>query len=75
MPARRHYRGQSEKTRLDRVLARFGQTRLGGVLFITVFPAIDKRLMPLTGRQAADRPGSADAAAARSRREDRRAAA
>lgn len=24
------------------------QTRLGGFLFITVFPAIDKRLMPLT---------------------------
>ena len=49
MSPERRYRGQSEKTRLDRVLARFGQTRLGGLLFITVFPAIDKRLMPLTG--------------------------
>ncbi len=45
----RHYRGQSDKTRLDRVLARFGRTRLGGLLFITIFPAMDKRLMPLTG--------------------------
>jgi deazaflavin-dependent oxidoreductase (nitroreductase family) len=45
----RHYRGQSEKTPLDRVMARFAQSRLGGLLFITVFPAIDKRVMPLTG--------------------------
>jgi deazaflavin-dependent oxidoreductase (nitroreductase family) len=47
MPAR-SYRGQSEKTPLDRVMSRFAQTRLGGLLFITVFPAIDKRVMPLT---------------------------
>lgn len=45
----RSYRGQSEKTRLDRVMVRFAKTRVGGLLFITVFPAIDKRLMPLTG--------------------------
>ena len=30
-------------------MLRFAKTRLGGLLFITVFPAIDKRLMPLTG--------------------------
>jgi len=44
----RGYRGQSEKTPVDRLLTRFAQSRLGGVLFITVFPAIDKRLIPLT---------------------------
>ena len=48
MPERR-YRGQSEKTPFDRMMARFAQSRLGGLLFITVFPAIDKRVMPLTG--------------------------
>jgi deazaflavin-dependent oxidoreductase (nitroreductase family) len=44
----RRYRGQSEKTPVDRLMARFAQSRLGGLLFITVFPAIDKRVMPLT---------------------------
>ena len=29
-------------------MPRFAQSRLGGLLFITVFPAIDKRVMPLT---------------------------
>jgi deazaflavin-dependent oxidoreductase (nitroreductase family) len=48
MPGR-GYRSQSEKTPLDRVMSRFAQSRLGGLLFITVFPAIDKRVMPLTG--------------------------
>jgi deazaflavin-dependent oxidoreductase (nitroreductase family) len=48
MPERR-YRSQSEKTAFDRLLTRFAHSRLGGLLFITVFPAIDKRLMPLTG--------------------------
>ncbi|MDQ6811950.1 MAG: nitroreductase family deazaflavin-dependent oxidoreductase [Actinomycetota bacterium] len=47
MPARR-YRTQSEKTALDRLLTRVAHSRLGGLLFITVFPAIDKRVMPLT---------------------------
>ena len=42
------FRGQREKSRLDRAAQAFAQTRLGGWLFITVFPAIDKRLMPLT---------------------------
>ena len=44
----RDYRPQAEKTRLQKVLQRFAQTPLGGKLFITVFPAIDRRLMPLT---------------------------
>jgi deazaflavin-dependent oxidoreductase (nitroreductase family) len=48
MPGR-GYRSQSEKTPLDRVMSRFAQSRLGGLLFITIFPAIDKRVMPLTG--------------------------
>jgi deazaflavin-dependent oxidoreductase (nitroreductase family) len=48
VPART-YRSQADKTALDRFMARFAQSRLGGLLFITVFPAIDKRLMPLTG--------------------------
>ena len=47
MPART-YRSQAEKTALDRVMSRFAKSRVGGLLFITVFPAIDKRLMPLT---------------------------
>ena len=42
------FRGQTDKTRLDRALQALAQTRLGGKLFITVFPAIDRRLMPLT---------------------------
>ena len=41
-------RGQAEKTTLDKGLQAFARSKLGGKLFITVFPAIDKRLMPLT---------------------------
>jgi deazaflavin-dependent oxidoreductase (nitroreductase family) len=44
----REYRPQSEKSAFDRALQHFAQTRLGGKMFITVFPAIDRRLMPLT---------------------------
>ena len=44
----RDYRPQAEKTAAERVLQRFAQTRLGGKLFISVFPAIDRRLLPLT---------------------------
>jgi deazaflavin-dependent oxidoreductase (nitroreductase family) len=44
----REYRPQSEKTRVEKVLQSFAQSRLGGKLFITIFPAIDRRLMPLT---------------------------
>jgi deazaflavin-dependent oxidoreductase (nitroreductase family) len=42
------FRGQREKTRAHRAAQAFAKSRLGGFLFITVFPAIDKRLMPLT---------------------------
>src|SRR5947209_1850644 len=44
----RDYRPQAEKSRFEKVLQSFAQTPLGGRLFITVFPAIDRRLMPLT---------------------------
>jgi F420H(2)-dependent quinone reductase len=43
----RRYRSQSEKTPFDRLMARFGHGRLGGLLFIAVFPAIDKQVIPL----------------------------
>jgi deazaflavin-dependent oxidoreductase (nitroreductase family) len=48
MPGVAAYRGQLQKTRRDRAAQAFAKSRLGGFLFITVFPAIDKRLMPLT---------------------------
>ena len=44
----RDYKPQAQKTRIDKLLQSFAQTPLGGKLFITVFPAIDRRLMPLT---------------------------
>ena len=42
------YKPQAEKNPIDKILQAFAQTRLGGKLFITVFPEIDRRLMPLT---------------------------
>jgi deazaflavin-dependent oxidoreductase (nitroreductase family) len=42
------YKPQAEKNAIDKTLQAFAQTRLGGKLFITVFPEIDRRLMPLT---------------------------
>lgn len=42
------YRGQRDKSVYDRLSQRFARTKVGGKLFITVFPAIDKRLIPLT---------------------------
>lgn len=42
------FRSQVQKSWFDRLLQRFAQTRIGGKLFITIFPAIDKRLMPLS---------------------------
>jgi deazaflavin-dependent oxidoreductase (nitroreductase family) len=39
---------QDEKSALDRGLQAFAQTPLGGRLFISVFPALDRRLLPLT---------------------------
>ncbi len=44
----REYKPQAQKTRIEKLLQSFAQTPLGGKLFITVFPAIDRRLMPLT---------------------------
>src|SRR5699024_4485919 len=46
--AMRDYRPQSEKTSVEKLLQALAQTPLGGKRFITVFPAIDRRLMPLT---------------------------
>lgn len=48
MSAHKPYKGQADKNPLDKALQAFAQTKLGGKLFITVFPAIDKKLMPLT---------------------------
>src|SRR5215212_2737509 len=42
------YKPQAEKSAIDKLLQAFAQTRLGGKLFITVFPEVDRRLMPLT---------------------------
>ena len=42
------YRPQAQKTRYDKLAQAFARTRLGGWLFIRVFPAIDRRLIPLT---------------------------
>src|SRR5215218_9982325 len=42
------YKPQSEKNTIDKVLQAFAQTRLGGKLYITLFPEIDRLLMPLT---------------------------
>jgi len=45
---RKGFKGQAEKNAVDKAIQSFAQTKLGGKLFITVFPWIDKRLMPLT---------------------------
>jgi deazaflavin-dependent oxidoreductase (nitroreductase family) len=42
------YKPQAEKNALDKLMQAFAQTPLGGKLFITVFPEIDRRLLPLT---------------------------
>lgn len=42
------FRAQTEKSRYDKLAQAFARTRLGGWLFIRVFPAIDRRLIPLT---------------------------
>jgi F420H(2)-dependent quinone reductase len=44
----RDYRPQSQKTRLEKLLQSFAETRLGGRLFLSVFPAIDRRLIRAT---------------------------
>jgi deazaflavin-dependent oxidoreductase (nitroreductase family) len=40
------YRPQADKSTFERALQAFAQTRLGGKLFLTVLPAIDRRLLP-----------------------------
>src|SRR4051812_34445783 len=45
----RDYRPQSEKSRFDRVLQAFAQTRVGGWLFINVLPSLDRPLLRLSG--------------------------
>src|SRR3954471_16603471 len=42
------YRPQSEKSRFDRVLQTFAQTRVGGWLFINVLPSLDRPLLRLS---------------------------
>lgn len=42
------YKPQAQKTPIDKALQAFAQTRFGGKLFISVFPAIDRRLLPVT---------------------------
>src|SRR5690242_19122169 len=44
----REYRPESQKSRFDRVLQSFAQTRAGGWLFINVLPAIDRPLLRLS---------------------------
>src|SRR4051812_9993639 len=53
----RDYRPQSEKTRFDRVLQGFAQTRAGGWLFINVLPAVDRPLLRLSGGRLSTGPG------------------
>src|SRR3954451_16128877 len=45
----RDYRPQSDKSRFDRVLQAFAQTRVGGWLFINVLPSLDRPLLRLSG--------------------------
>jgi hypothetical protein len=45
----RGFRSQQEKTPYDKATQAFARTRLGGWLFVNVFPVIDRRLIPLTG--------------------------
>lgn len=51
LPELHDYRPQSEKTRIQRGLQAFAQSPLSGNLFTTIFPAIDRRLMPLVRGQ------------------------
>ena len=47
-PGGERYRPQREKTRTDRILQDVAGSRLGGWLFVNVFPALDRRLIPLS---------------------------
>ena len=42
------YRPQDEKSRVGKATQAFARTRLGGWMFINLFPVIDRWLMPLT---------------------------
>ncbi|HYF26817.1 MAG TPA: nitroreductase/quinone reductase family protein [Baekduia sp.] len=42
------HRGQADKSALEKAAQAFAQTKLGSTLFTTVFPAIDRKVMPLT---------------------------
>jgi deazaflavin-dependent oxidoreductase (nitroreductase family) len=42
------YRPQQDKTGIDKVLQAVARSRLGGWLFVNVFPVIDRRLLPLS---------------------------
>jgi hypothetical protein len=44
----RGFRAQRDKTPFDKLAQAFARTRLGGWLFVNVFPVIDRRLIPLT---------------------------
>src|SRR3954447_17795433 len=44
----REFRPQTDKTRFDRVLQAFAQTRLGGWLFVNVLPVLDRPLLKLS---------------------------
>ena len=43
-----NYRGQQEKSRVDKALQAAARTRAGGWLFVNVFPVIDRWLIPRT---------------------------
>jgi len=43
------FRAQRDKTPFGKLAQAFARTRLGGWLFVHVFPVIDRRLIPLTG--------------------------
>jgi deazaflavin-dependent oxidoreductase (nitroreductase family) len=42
------YRPQQDKTRADKMLQALAASRLGGWLFVNVFPMVDRRLIPLS---------------------------
>jgi deazaflavin-dependent oxidoreductase (nitroreductase family) len=42
------YRPQREKTGIDRIMQALARSRVGGWLFVNVFPILDRRLIPLS---------------------------
>ena len=42
------YRPQREKSGIDRIMQAVARSRLGGWLFVNVFPVLDRRLIPLS---------------------------